>query len=60
MAARHLNRLVLVNGEVIAEERVLKGEGGSGRIRLVAQSPDGFIYVGTDGSGQLIRLRPAP
>ena len=28
-----------------------------GRVRLVAQSPDGFIYIGTD-DGQLLRLSP--
>lgn len=56
MGQHHLNRLVLNDGHVIVEERLLYG--AVGRVRLVAQSSDGLIYIGTD-DGQLLRLRPA-
>jgi glucose/arabinose dehydrogenase len=57
MAHRHLNRLVVRDGRVVVEERLMNRE--AGRVRLVAQGPDGFIYVGSD-DGRLVRLRPAP
>ena len=55
MAARHLSRLVVQEGRVVVEERLMNRK--MGRIRLVAQSSDGFIYVGND-DGQLLRLAP--
>jgi aldose sugar dehydrogenase len=55
MAGHHLNRLVVQDGRVVVEERLMNRQ--AGRVRLVAQSPDGFIYVGND-DGQLWRLRP--
>jgi len=57
MAATHLNRLVVRDGRVILEERLLYP--GIGRVRLVEESPDGAIYVGSDGGG-ISRLAPAP
>jgi glucose/arabinose dehydrogenase len=56
MRQHYLNRLVLKDGHVIVEERLMYGE--VGRVRLVAQGSDGFIYIGND-DGQLLRLRPA-
>jgi len=56
MAQHHLNRLVIADGHVTLEERLLYGK--VGRIRLVAQGPDGFIYIAND-DGQLLRLRPS-
>jgi len=56
MAQHHLNRLVIQDGRVVVEERLMYGK--VGRVRLVAQGPDGFIYIGND-DGQLLRLRPA-
>ncbi len=56
MAGHHLNRLVVQDGRVVVEERLMNRQ--AGRVRLVAQSPDGFIYIGKD-DGQLWRLRPA-
>jgi aldose sugar dehydrogenase len=55
MAQHHLNRLVIADGHVVLEERLLYGK--VGRIRLVAQGPDGFIYIAND-DGKLLRLRP--
>jgi glucose/arabinose dehydrogenase len=55
MAGLHLNRLVLRQGEVVAEERLAQRL--LGRIRSVAVDKDGLIYVGSD-SGQIWRLQP--
>ena len=57
LAFRHLNRLVIRNGRIVHEERLLQNRGW--RVRLVRQGPDGFLYVGTD-EGLLVRLRPTP
>jgi aldose sugar dehydrogenase len=55
MAHRHLNRLVLRDGRVVVEERLMNRD--AGRVRLVSQGPDGLIYIGSD-DGRLYRLRP--
>lgn len=55
MAGRHVNRLVIRDGRVVLEERLLLG--AVGRVRLVAQGPDGLIYLGTD-DGLLLRITP--
>lgn len=53
---QHLNRLVLdAEGKVVKEQRLLGGLGE--RIRALAQSPEGWIYLSTD-SGKILRLRP--
>ncbi|MCP3688616.1 MAG: PQQ-dependent sugar dehydrogenase [Gammaproteobacteria bacterium] len=53
---QHLNRLRLSeDNEVITEQRLL--EGLNERIRALAQSPEGWIYLSTD-SGKIYRLRP--
>ncbi len=53
-----LSRLVLKNGEVVAEEQLLRGE--LGRIRTVQVGPDGYVYLLTDENpGRLVRLEPA-
>jgi glucose/arabinose dehydrogenase len=56
MSRHHLNRIVITDGHMVLEERLMNGK--AGRVRLVAQGPDGFIYIGND-DGQLLRLRPA-
>ena len=56
MVLKHLNRLVIKDGKVVHEERLLKEL--NSRVRNVRQGPDGFLYVGLDG-GRIIRLRPA-
>jgi len=55
MVQTHLNRLVLRDGEVVAEERLAKRI--LGRIRAVAVDQDGLIYLGSD-NGEIWRLRP--
>ena len=55
---RLLVRLELDHGEVVKEERLLRGV--LGRIRDVRTGPDGLIYLLTDESnGRLVRLEPA-
>ena len=55
MSRGHLNRIVLRDGRVVLEERILDGQGW--RIRSVRQGPDGLLYVGVDG-GMVLRLSP--
>jgi len=55
---RQLSRLILKNGNVIAEEVLLKQL--RERIRDVRQGRDGYLYVLTDSTrGRLIRVEPA-
>lgn len=57
LVEEHLARLVVEDGRVIAEERLLTDLGR--RIRDVAQGPDGLVYVLTDGKdAKLLRLAP--
>jgi glucose/arabinose dehydrogenase len=51
----HLDRLVVENGHVIHEERLLHDRGW--KIRAVQEAPDGSIYIGADG-GLLARISP--
>jgi len=53
-----LVRLELDGEKVLSEERMLAGE--YGRIRAVAEGPDGRLYLLTDeANGRLLRLEPA-
>ena len=53
---RHLNQISLSDsGQVEREQRLL--EDLDERIRALAQSPEGWIYLSTD-SGRILRLRP--
>ncbi len=53
-----LVRLRFDGEKLVQEERMLEGK--LGRIRAVAQGPDGYLYLLTDSSdGQLVRLEPA-
>ncbi len=54
----HLNRVVIdEQGKAVAEERLLEELGE--RIRALAESPEGWLYLSTD-SGRILRLRPQP
>jgi len=54
---QHLNRVALDSaGRESKEERLLEDLGE--RIRALAQSPEGWLYLSTD-SGRILRLRPA-
>lgn len=56
LGLRHLNRLVIKDGAVVAEERLAPTT--LGRIRAVAEDQKGLIYLGTD-DGAIWRLSPA-
>ena len=52
---KHIARLVLENGEVVGEERLLTDLGD--RVRDVAVAPDGAVWAITDEqNGKLVRL----
>lgn len=56
LAKTHVARLTLDSEDkVLNEEKLLDG---IGRVRQVAQSPDGYVYVLTEGPGQIIKLLP--
>lgn len=55
LALTHLNRLVIEDGRILHEERLLDER--NWRIRGVEQSPDGYIYFGVDEKG-VMRLTP--
>lgn len=50
-------RVELDKGKFVAEERFLEK---IGRVRAIAQSPDGFIYVATENPGTISKLVPEP
>jgi len=56
LARQHVSRVVLDGNKVSHEEKLLENHG---RVRQVGQSPEGFIYVITEGPGQLLKLIPA-
>ncbi len=60
MASQELHLLTIENGEVTADEVILKDQG---RIRDVASGPDGLIYLllnsGDPMKGRIVRMRPA-
>ena len=52
---KYLN-LVRLDGErVVGEEPLMQN---IGRLRFVTEGPDGFIYVGVEDPGRVLRLRP--
>ena len=55
MAGLHLNRLVMRDGEVVAEERLVQRL--LGRIRSIAVDTAGLVYLGSD-NGEVWRLKP--
>jgi glucose/arabinose dehydrogenase len=55
LAHRHIARVELNGTQYVSEEKVLQD---IGRVRQVAQGPDGFIYAVTEGPGLLVKLVP--
>jgi glucose/arabinose dehydrogenase len=55
LAKQHIARVVLKDNKHIAEEKLLPG---IGRVRQVAESPDGYIYAVTELTGLLVKLLP--
>ncbi len=56
LALTHVARVEVANGKYVHEEKLLEA---IGRVRQIAQSPDGYIYVLTEGPGMLLKLVPA-
>lgn len=56
LALTHINRLVIEEGRVIHEERLLADKGW--RVRFIEEGPDGYLYFGVD-DGMIMRLVPA-
>ncbi|MBL7856638.1 MAG: PQQ-dependent sugar dehydrogenase [Cyclobacteriaceae bacterium] len=55
LALTHVARVELADGKYIKEEKLLDK---IARVRAVAQSPEGYIYVATESPGMLLRLVP--
>jgi glucose/arabinose dehydrogenase len=55
MGLTHLGRYVFRGDTLVREERLF--DGMPWRVRVVAQGPDGLLYIGVD-KGMLLRLRP--
>lgn len=55
LAFKHIARVQMNGANFGKEEKLLQD---IGRVRAVAQSPDGFIYAVTEGPGQLVKLMP--
>ena len=55
LSFRFLNRIELNETKFASEEKLLEN---FARMRHVAQSPDGFIYIITEGPGKLVKLMP--
>lgn len=56
LAKQHIARVVLKDGKHIAEEKLLPG---IGRVRQISESPDGYLYAITEGTGLLVKIIPA-
>lgn len=56
LAAQEVRRLVLAGDRVAHQEILFKG---IGRVRSIAVGPDGFIYLGLEQPGRIVRLVPA-
>lgn len=55
LALTHVARIEIEAGSYRHEEKLLDR---IGRVRQVAQSPDGYIYVLTEGPGMILKLVP--
>ncbi len=55
LSFQHVARVSLSGKEYEGEEKLLDGVG---RVRAVAESPDGYIYVATEEPGMLLKLSP--
>lgn len=55
LAHTHVARVEMENQKYVKEEKLLDK---LGRVRAIAQSPDGFIYVATENPGLLVKIVP--
>ncbi len=56
LALTHIARIEVENEKYVHEEKLLQN---IGRVRYLAQSPDGLIFVLTEDPGMLLKLVPA-
>jgi len=56
LSFRYVAKVQLDGTNYKGEEKILEN---IGRVRLVAQSPQGILYVITEGPGMLLKLNPA-
>jgi aldose sugar dehydrogenase len=55
LALQHVARVELSDAKYVKQERLLEK---TARVRAVEQSPDGYIYIATEGPGMLLKLIP--
>lgn len=56
LAGTHIARVEMNGNQATGEEKLFQG---IGRVRQVAQSPDGYIYAVTEGTGLLVKFLPS-
>ena len=52
---RYVARLELDGERVVHEEKLIEN---LGRVRAIAEGPDGYIYVSTESPGMVVRIIP--
>ena len=50
----YLERLVIKENKVVKREKILDG---IGRVRNVVEGPDGYLYLGIEGTG-IVKVLP--
>ena len=55
LSFQHIARVELADGKYVKQERIIDQ---MARVRAVEESPDGYIYVATEGPGMLLKLIP--
>jgi glucose/arabinose dehydrogenase len=56
LAGNHISRVEMDGTKATGEEKLFSG---IGRVRQVSQSPDGYLYAITEGTGLLVKILPA-
>jgi glucose/arabinose dehydrogenase len=56
LAKQHIARIELNGSDFSKEEKLFQN---IGRVRQVSQSPDGYLYAITEGTGLLVKMIPA-
>lgn len=52
---RYLARCEVQGNQIVHQEKLLEG---LGRVRVVRQSPDGYLYIGMESPGMIVRILP--
>jgi glucose/arabinose dehydrogenase len=56
LAQTHIARVEVSNGKYVKHEKLLDKVG---RVRMVTQGPDGYVYIATQSPGMLLKIVPA-